>query len=69
MTRRIALTVLALVTVLLLLAVVPLGWLLTEREQTSYRSVAQADARAISSAAEEHLSDNKSDALMWKLLD
>ncbi|MHA6758029.1 sensor histidine kinase [Streptacidiphilus sp. PAMC 29251] len=69
MTRRIALTVLALVTVLLLLAVVPLGWLLTEREQTSYRSSAQADARAISSAAEEHLSDHKSDALMRQLLD
>ena len=69
MTRRIALTVLALITVLLLLAVVPLGLLLTEREQTSYRSTAQADARAVSSAAEEHLSDHKSDALMRQLLD
>ncbi|MFC1411533.1 sensor histidine kinase [Streptacidiphilus sp. N1-12] len=68
MTRRIALTVLALVTVLLLLAMVPLGWLLTEREQTSYRSTAQADTRAISAAAEEHLSDHKSDALTLRLL-
>ena len=69
MTRRIALTVLVLVTVLLVLAVVPLGWLLTEREQTSFRSTAEASARALSSAAEEHLSDNKSDANMLHLLD
>ncbi len=68
MTRRIALTVLALITVLLVLAVVPLGVLLTERERTSFRSDAEASARAIASAAEEHLSDQKSDASMLHLL-
>ena len=69
MTRRIALTVLALVTVMLLLAMVPLGLLLTDRERTAYRSAAQADARTVTSAAEEHLADHKSDAVMRQLLD
>ncbi|MDH6577750.1 HAMP domain-containing sensor histidine kinase [Kitasatospora sp. MAP5-34] len=69
MTRRIALTVLALVTVLLVLAVVPLGVLLTEREETSFRGTAEASARAVASAAEEHLSDHKPEDAMLQLLD
>ncbi|MEU8925366.1 HAMP domain-containing sensor histidine kinase [Kitasatospora sp. NPDC048545] len=69
MTRRIALTVLALVTVLLVLAVVPLGVLLTQREETSFRGAAQAAARTLASAAEEHLSDHKPDTDMRELLD
>ncbi|MEU9078742.1 HAMP domain-containing sensor histidine kinase [Kitasatospora sp. NPDC048538] len=69
MTRRIALTVLALVTVLLVLAVVPLGALLTQREETSFRGTAQAAARTLASAAEEHLSDHKPDTDMLELLD
>ncbi|MBC3839460.1 hypothetical protein GXW82_02265 [Streptacidiphilus sp. 4-A2] len=68
MTRRIALTVLALVTVLLTLAVVPLGVLLTDREQTSFRASAQADAQQLSAAAEETLSDHRSDTSMLQLL-
>ncbi|MGW1255450.1 sensor histidine kinase [Streptomyces sp. NPDC002513] len=62
MTRRIALSVLALITAILVLAVVPLGLIMTQREQTSFRDEAAAKARAIASAAEEHLSDHKSDA-------
>ncbi|MDH6113793.1 signal transduction histidine kinase [Kitasatospora sp. MAP12-15] len=69
MTRRIAWTVLALIAVLLVLAVAPLGWLLTEREQTSFRSTAEAAAAKLSAAAEEHLSDHKSDAAMHRRLD
>ncbi|MDH6136846.1 signal transduction histidine kinase [Kitasatospora sp. MAA4] len=68
MTRRIALTVLALVTVLLVLAVVPLGVLLTQREETSFRSAAEANARTLASAAEENLSDHKADSDMQQLL-
>ena len=68
MTRRIALTVLALVTVLLTLAVVPLGVLLTDREQTSIRASAQADAQQLAAAAEETLSDHRSDTSMLQLL-
>ncbi|MEV7180229.1 HAMP domain-containing sensor histidine kinase [Kitasatospora sp. NPDC093679] len=69
MTRRIALTVLALVTVLLVLAVVPLGVLLTQREETSFRSAAEAAARTLASAAEENLSDHKPDTDLRELLD
>jgi signal transduction histidine kinase len=68
MTRRIALTVLALVTVLLVLAVVPLGVLLTEREETSFRSATEAGARALASAAEENLSDHRPDTDMRRLV-
>jgi signal transduction histidine kinase len=60
---------LALVTVLLVLAVIPLGWLLTERERVSFRSDAQAANRTVSSVAEEYLSDHKSPAPMLQLLD
>lgn len=68
MTRRIALTVLALVTVLLALAVVPLGLVLTDREQDSFRASAQADAQQLAAAAEETLSDHRSDTSMLQLL-
>ena len=68
MTRRIALTVLALVTVLLVLAVVPLGVLLTDRERTSYRGSTQADTQQLAAAAEETLSDHRSEAEMRQLL-
>ncbi|MEV7976378.1 HAMP domain-containing sensor histidine kinase [Streptomyces sp. NPDC086519] len=62
MTRRIALSVIALITAVLVLAVVPLGLLMTQREQTSFRAEAAANTRSIASAAEEYLSDRKSDA-------
>ncbi|MFJ9863875.1 sensor histidine kinase [Streptomyces sp. NPDC101165] len=62
MTRRIALSVLALITAVLVLAVVPLGLIMTQREQTSFRDDSAARARSIASAAEEYLSDRKRDA-------
>ncbi|MEY9844311.1 signal transduction histidine kinase [Streptacidiphilus sp. BW17] len=61
MTRRIALSVLALVVALLVLAVVPLGISMTQRENDSFREETAAKARTIASAAEEHLSDNRPD--------
>lgn len=62
MTRRIALSVLVLITAVLVLAVVPLGLIMTQREQTSFRDETAAKTRSIASAAEEYLSDHKSDA-------
>ena len=46
MTRRIALAVMALVTVLLVLAVVPLGLSLSSRERTAFRDNVEAADRA-----------------------
>jgi signal transduction histidine kinase len=63
-TRRIALTVLALIAVLLVSAVVPLGVLLTDREQSSFRSSLEGTARMVSSTAEEHMSDGKPAGVM-----
>jgi signal transduction histidine kinase len=68
-TRRIALGVLALITALLVLAVVPLGLLMTHHERTSSRQAAEAADRAIAFAAEEHLSDHHPTAAMLRLLD
>ncbi|MFE0462355.1 sensor histidine kinase [Kitasatospora sp. NPDC058965] len=61
MTRRIALSVLALVVALLVLAVVPLGISMTDRESDSFREQTAATARTVAAAAEEHLSDNHPD--------
>lgn len=69
MTRRIALSVLSLITALLVLAVVPLGYSMTAREDISFRDDAAAATRTIASAAEEHLSDHRSDAPARRLLD
>jgi signal transduction histidine kinase len=68
-TRRIALSVLALITALLVLAVVPLGLLMTQHEREAFRQTAQATDLAIGSAAEEHLSDHHPTAAMVRLLD
>lgn len=68
MNRRIALSVLALVAVLLALAVLPLGWLLDQREQTSFRDSVEATGRTLASSAEENLSDHKSAAPTLRLL-
>ncbi|WP_406320364.1 sensor histidine kinase [Streptomyces sp. NBC_00519] len=68
MTRRIALTLLVLTTVLLVLAVVPLGVLMTARERVSFRDDQQAATRVIAAAAEEHLSDHRSATAMRKEL-
>jgi len=63
-TRRIALTLLVLTTVLLVLAVVPLGALMTARERVAFRDDQQAATRVIAAAAEEHLSDHRSATAM-----
>ncbi|MCI3278166.1 sensor histidine kinase [Streptomyces cylindrosporus] len=68
MKRRIALTFLVLTTVLLVLAVVPLGVLMTARERVSFRDEQRSATRVIAAAAEEHLSDHRSDAAMRKEL-
>ncbi|MEU6148199.1 HAMP domain-containing sensor histidine kinase [Streptomyces sp. NPDC047081] len=69
MRRRITLTFLALTTVLLVLAVVPLGVLMTARERVSFRDDQRSATRVIAAAAEEHLSDHRSDAAMRKELE
>lgn len=69
MTRRIALAFIALITMLLVLAVVPLGLSLSQRERTSFRDTTEAVDRTIAAAAEEHLSDHRSSASMRRLLE
>ncbi|MFF3409248.1 hypothetical protein ACFYW8_24180 [Streptomyces sp. NPDC002742] len=51
MTRRIALTFMALIVLLLVLAVVPLGLSMTQREHTSFRDTTEAANRTIDGAA------------------
>jgi len=69
MTRRIALAFIALIVMLLVLAVVPLGLSLSQRERTSFRDTTEAVDRTIAAAAEEHLSDHRSSASMRQLLE
>ncbi|MFF7408836.1 sensor histidine kinase [Streptomyces lydicus] len=59
MTRRITWTLLALTSVLLALAVVPLAVSMTGRERVAFRDDQRAATRVIAAAAEEHLSDRK----------
>ena len=59
MTRRIAWTLLILTSVLLVLAVVPLGVSLTASERVAFRDNQRAATRVIAAVAEEHLSDHK----------
>ncbi|MFE9092863.1 sensor histidine kinase [Streptomyces sp. NPDC007264] len=59
MSRRITWTLLVLTTVLLVLAVVPLGVSLTARERVAFRDSQRAATRVIAAAAEEHLSDHR----------
>ena len=59
MTRRIAWTLLVLTSVLLVLAVVPLGVSLTASERVAFRDNQRAATRVIAAVAEEHLSDHK----------
>ncbi|MFI8499599.1 sensor histidine kinase [Streptomyces sp. NPDC085524] len=69
MTRRITWTLLALTSVLLVLAVVPLAVSLAARERVAYRDSQRAATRVIAAAAEEHLSDNKPPIVMRQELD
>ncbi|MFI1096445.1 ATP-binding protein [Streptomyces sp. NPDC020917] len=68
MTRRIALAVMSLVTVLLVLTVVPLGLSLADRERASFRQSTEDADRALAAAAEEHLSDHGSAASLRRML-
>ena len=69
MTRRIAWTLLALTSVLLVLAVVPLAVSITARERVAFRDDQRAATRVIAAAAEEHLSDRKPPTGMRRELD
>ena len=68
MTRRIFWTFLALIGVLLVLAVVPLGLSMAANERASFRYSAEDSARLAASAAEELLGDHDSAAPMNKAL-
>ncbi|MCL2552999.1 MAG: HAMP domain-containing histidine kinase [Actinomycetia bacterium] len=68
MTRRIALAVMSLVTVLLVITVVPLGLSLADHERASFRESTVGADRALAAAAEEHLSDHGSVASLRRML-
>ena len=59
MSRRIALTFVALIAALLVLAVVPLGVSMTANERQSFRFDTVSAARQISASAEEYLADHR----------
>jgi hypothetical protein len=63
-TRRIFWTFLALIAVLLVLAVVPLGLSMADGERASFRYGTESSARLVGSAAEELLGDHDSAAPM-----
>jgi signal transduction histidine kinase len=58
MARRIALTMLALISTLLITTVVPLGLITIGREQDSFRAETVLSARTLAAIAEERLSDH-----------
>jgi signal transduction histidine kinase len=58
--RRVAVSVILLISTVLVLAAVPLGWSMVQRERTSFRSEVSDAAASLSAAAEEHLSDHHS---------
>lgn len=64
MTRRIALAFAALVAVLLVAAVLPLGAAMQSREEQSFRFTTVSDARQLTAAAEETLVDHHSPEAM-----
>ncbi len=68
MSRRIALFAVGLIVSLLVLTVVPLGLLVTRHEHTAFAQTAKAADVAVSSAAEEHLSDRHPGTALMKVL-
>lgn len=68
MTRRIAGTFLALVSALMVLAVVPLGLSIAGNELSGFRFDAESAARSVANAAEEHLSDHHAESEMLAAL-
>ncbi|MBY8876231.1 sensor histidine kinase [Actinacidiphila acidipaludis] len=69
MTRRVALAVMALVTLVLLIAVLPLGLSLARQERNSFRDGTVAADRALAAAAEEHLPVRGSTAPLRRFLE
>lgn len=69
MIRRIAGTFIALLSALIVLAVVPLGVSIAHNERTNFRFDADSAARVVADAAEEHLSDHHSETQMLAALD
>jgi signal transduction histidine kinase len=67
--RRIALTFVALITALLVLAVVPLGVSITANERQSFRFDTISAARQVSAGAEEYLADHHPATAMRRALD
>jgi len=66
--RRIALTFVALIAALLVLAVVPVGLAINDNQHESFRFDAISAARLVSSAAEEYLADHHPAAAMKEAL-
>src|SRR5882672_2252362 len=64
MSRRIALTFVALIAALLVLAVVPLGVSITANDEQSFRYDTVSAAHQVSSATEEYLADHHPAATM-----
>ncbi|WP_051451907.1 sensor histidine kinase [Actinospica robiniae] len=69
MIRRIAGTFLALLSALIVLAVVPLGVSIAHNERTNFRFDADSAARTVANTAEEYLSDHHSRTPMLAALD
>ncbi|GHH75273.1 two-component sensor histidine kinase [Streptomyces sulfonofaciens] len=68
MTRRVCAGVILLVGVILMLAVVPLGWSMVHSERTSFRNAISDAAASLSAAAEEALSDHHPGTEMTRLV-
>jgi signal transduction histidine kinase len=68
MTRRIAGTFIALLSALIVVAVVPLGLSIAGNEFTGFRFDADSAARAVANAAEEHLADHHAATQMYDAL-
>jgi signal transduction histidine kinase len=68
MARRIVLTMLALVSALLIIAVIPLGLVAAGREQDSFRMQALMSAHALAGVAERSLDSNAPDRALTKSL-
>jgi signal transduction histidine kinase len=68
MARRIVLTMLALVSVLLIIAVIPLGLVAAGREQDSFRMQALMSAHVLAGVAEKRLDSNAPDPALTRSL-
>jgi signal transduction histidine kinase len=69
MARRVFVSLVALIGVLLVAAVVPLGIVTTDHERASFQNGALTSARALASVAEEDLGDHRHDPAVTTSLD